>query len=485
MKFENIEGNDSLDDIINDYKYYIKQINDYEDAYLLADFVFMLNFSNIIREKNLKYIFNIYMFEGSYFMVHLKKEKGLIEEVKIHKNKCKNEMLSNESEKLNIKELEIFISKYLELLSLKDFFSLKDNTKCCRFPLFDFNCRINYILNLYINPKNNNNDDNKEKKNYAEIISIKKAFNIIDDNISLEAIEQLVHLNIIFIRKTEFGERFNKEKIKSLIKYLFNLNDTIVVDNFEETKELTITQDKYYGNNRLVIIRKENSMLPIFVKPDKEINQSIIPLIEYNYFLSIPLLLNKKEDKPNVLILANDFGLLNYYYHELYKDKFNISSFMEKKEAIIDKKEFFNINNNDIKISDFQNVLDEKKKNIKKEKFDIILIEYFDKKDKNDKIIPNFEIINDWKNILNNEGILAFNLRTESIKIFNETIKKLEKEYTKVIVIYLRPCSGIVFCGGNNGFKIVNYYAMTETLLQKYLNDLIKSNLVEKEKTGD
>ena len=59
MKFENIEGNDSLDDIINDYKYYIKQINDYEDAYLLADLVFMLNFSNIIREKNLKFQANI------------------------------------------------------------------------------------------------------------------------------------------------------------------------------------------------------------------------------------------------------------------------------------------------------------------------------------------------------------------------------------------------------------------------------------------
>ena len=52
---------------------------------------------------------------------------------------------------------------------------------------------------------------------------------------------------------------------------------------------------------------------------------------------------------------------------------------MENKETLIDKQGFFKINNSDIKISDFQNVLTAKKENIKKEKFDLILIEYFDK----------------------------------------------------------------------------------------------------------
>ena len=286
VKFENIEGNNLFDNIIDNYKYYIKQIKDYEDAYLLADFIFMLNFNNIIGEKKLEYIFNIYMFEGCYFMVHLKKKRLINEEVKIYKNKCKNEMLNNESRVLNIEELEIFILNYLQLLSLRDFFSIKDNSKYCYCLLFDFNSIVNYILNLYLNLKNNNdnniNNDDKDKKKYAEIISVKKEFNYLDDDLSSEAIKKLEHQNNIFIRKTEFGERFNKEKIELIIKYLFNIDEINVVNNYEETKEIKITSGRYISENRLIVIRKENNMLPFSVKPDNEINQSIIPLIEYN-----------------------------------------------------------------------------------------------------------------------------------------------------------------------------------------------------------
>ena len=153
---------------------------------------------------------------------------------------------------------------------------------------------------------------------------------------------------------------------------------------------------------------------------------------------------------------------------------------MENKENIIDKQEFFKINNSDIKISDFQNVLTAKKENIKKEKFDLILIEYFEKKYEIDEIIPNYEIIKDWKKILNNEGILAFNLRAESFKAFEETIKSLEKKYIKVIVINLRPLSGIVFCFGNKDVKIWDYYEMTDPFLHEWLKNLIKSYIVKK-----
>ena len=41
------------------------------------------------------------MFDGCYFIVHLKKEISLKEfnQIKIYRNKCQNEMLNDESEK--------------------------------------------------------------------------------------------------------------------------------------------------------------------------------------------------------------------------------------------------------------------------------------------------------------------------------------------------------------------------------------------------
>ena len=485
VKFENINDNIQFNNIIDNYNYYIKQINTFNDVYLLADFIFMMNFGKIIGEKKLKYIFNIYMFEGYYFMVHLKKEEVLLyEDITIYKNKCKNEMLVNEKEKINLEELEEFISNYFKLLKTKDFFSSENEPRINISHLFDFKGRINYILNLYKNQddnQNNNAINNNEIVNYAEIISTKRIFNIADDILSHESIEGLNFKNIILIRKTEFGERFNKERLKLIIKYLFNINDINIVDNLgEETNEIRLNQDRYINKDLLTIFRKEKNMLPILIKSNNEINQSIIPLIEYSYLLSVPLLLNKKDYKPNVLILANDFGILNYYYHKLYYNKFNIKMFAEKKEIIMDEQEFFKINNNDIEISNFQNVLNEKKKKNIIEKLDIILIEYFDKKNKNDEIIPDYEILKDWRDVLNNDGILAFNLRAESFKSFNNTIEKLKKKYIKVIVINLRPCSSIVFCCGNKDIKMVNYYEMTDSILQEWLNEFIEPHLVKK-----
>ena len=420
------------------------------------------------------------MFEGCYFMVNLKKDEVLCEDITIYKNKCMNEMLSTESEKINLEELEEFISNYFELLTFKDFFSSKDKPRSSICYLFDFKSRINYILNLYKNINNNIINNNGKMVNYVEIVSTKKVFNISDDILSPESIEGLNFKNFILIRRTEFGERFNKEKLESIIKYLFNINDIYIVDNLgEETNEIRLIPDKYIDENRLIICRKENNMLPILIKNDKEINQSIIPLIEYSYLLSVPLLLNKKDSKPNVLILANDFGILNYYYHKLYNNKFNISMFIEKKEFLIENQEFFKINNDDIKISDFKNVLNENKEKIIKDKFDLILIEYFDKKDKNAKIMPDYEILKDWKDILNSGGILAFNLRAESFKSFENTIKRLKKKYINVIVINLRPCSGIVFCCGNKDIKFVNYYEMNDSVLQAWLSELIEPHFVK------
>ena len=206
-------------------------------------------------------------------------------------------------------------------------------------------------------PKNHDHNIINNENCYAEIISVKKEFNIYNDILSDELIEELNFQNIIFIRKTEFGKRFNKEKIKSIIKYIFNINDIILVDNLpEETKGIQLKLNRYYKENIIYNFSKGNNILPIVIKSN-EIKESIIPLIEYNYLLSVPLLLSKKVDKPHILILANDFGLLNFYYHKLYQDNFNISSFIEKKEFLYDKQEIFTINNSNINLSDFKDIL--------------------------------------------------------------------------------------------------------------------------------
>ena len=481
VKFEDIKDKNLFDNTLENYKYYIKLIYNLREVYLLVDFVFMKNLRIIFNEKILEYMINVYMFDGCYFIFHLKKEISLKEfnQIKIYRNKCQNEMLNDESEKLSLEQLEEFIENYYELFSFKNFFVEEDKIKKDKFNLFDYECKINYILNLYVKPKSHDHNIINNENCYAEIISVKKEFNIYNDILSDELIEELNFHNIIFIRKTEFGKRFNKEKIKSIIKYLFNINDIILVDNLpEETKGIQLKLNRYYKENIIYNFSKGNNILPIVIKSN-EIKESIIPLIEYNYLLSVPLLLSKKVDKPHILILANDFGLLNFYYHKLYQDNFNISSFIEKKEFLYDKQEIFTINNSNINLSDFKDILNSKKKKNKKEYFDIILIEYFSQKDEKDNMIPNYEILLGWEDILNNNGILAFNLRTESLKTYEIVLNQLKKKYNMVFHCYLRPCSGIIFCCGNKSIKVENYYKPNEISLQSLLFDLIQSNLVQ------
>ena len=246
----------------------------------------------------------------------------------------------------------------------------------------------------------------------------------------------------------------------------------------EETKGIQLKSSRYYEENIIYNFSKGNNILPIVIKSN-EIKESMIPLIEYNYLLSVPLLLSKKVDKPNILILANDFGLLNFYYHKLYQDNLNISSFIEKKEFFYDKQDIFKINNSDINLSDFKDILKAKKKKNKKEYFDIILIEYFSQRDEKDNIIPNYESLIGWDDILYNDGILAFNLRAESMITYEITLNNLKKKYNMVFQRYLRPCSGIIFCCGNKKIKAENYYKPNDISLQSFFFDLIKSNLVQ------
>ena len=85
----------------------------------------MYNFSNIINENILKnYAMNIYMFEGEYFMIYLKRDSSIIQsEIKFYKNKCLNPMLQEKGENVSAKKVEEFASNYKIINSVKKRFS--------------------------------------------------------------------------------------------------------------------------------------------------------------------------------------------------------------------------------------------------------------------------------------------------------------------------------------------------------------------------
>ena len=70
----------------------ISLLENFEDAYLLVDYAFMYNFSNIINENILQnYEINIYIVEEDYFMIYLKRDSSIIQsEIKFYKNKFLN-----------------------------------------------------------------------------------------------------------------------------------------------------------------------------------------------------------------------------------------------------------------------------------------------------------------------------------------------------------------------------------------------------------
>ena len=102
----------------------------------------MYNFSNIINENILKnYAMNIYMFEGEYFMIYLKRDSSIIQsEIKFYKNKCLNLMLQEKSENMSGEEVEEFANNYKigeknifkiynDNIKLKDFFEVVNDKK--------------------------------------------------------------------------------------------------------------------------------------------------------------------------------------------------------------------------------------------------------------------------------------------------------------------------------------------------------------------
>ena len=302
VKFKEINNKYLCEISIQDYKEDIKLVENFEEAYLLVDYIFMNNFSDIINENILKnYVINIYMFEKEYFMIYLKRDSSLIKsEIKFHTNKCLNPMLERESQNVSAKEVEEFVSNYYNLLLLRDFFQ-KNETECKidELFLFDFKSRINYIIDLCNKPKENKiKINNKEKVSTKpdwniQILSVKNEFNKYYDFLEDDFIQSFDYKNLIFVRKTEFGIQFDPKRIESIIKYLFNINvDVNMTNKLITTKKLDIIKtSNEYGENILLKILNNNNNLPFLIQQKNGINPKLIPLIEYEYFLSMPLLL--------------------------------------------------------------------------------------------------------------------------------------------------------------------------------------------------
>ena len=96
------------------------------------------------------------------------------------------------------------------------------------------------------------------------------------------------------------------------------------------------------------------------------------------------------------------------------------------------------------------------------------MLEYFKKIDNNDSSIPNNDLLSLMKNILNDEGIFAFNLRAESFKVYNNTLELLKKKYKKVIEINFRICSGLILCCQNDQINLEEYYKPIDNNLLDY-----------------
>jgi len=478
VEFREIEDINVCDNFVSLYIDKINLCKYFEEVYILVDFVFMINlntiFSNIIKD----YIINIYMLEKYAFIIYLKKDIIIIPEIELIKNSCKNPMLIEEKQKVDLKEVEEFALNYYNFLLMRNFFIDKQNNNDHdTVYLFDFKGVINYILELYIKPDRIEDDKNKY---YIEILSVKSEFNTCYDILIDNTLNAINYKNIIFVRKTEFGTKYKVNKIKEIIQYLFNINNLVIKDKIpkEYNNCLIIDTNTHYEKNDLFKIVHNNHILPILIKTNKELAPNNFALIEYSYFLQLPLLISKKDYKPNILILANDFGILNDYYEKLYPNEFNILSYIENATFKINNNKLL-INYNKIKFSKFHDVCNKLKKTIKSNnnKFDLILLEYFSKIKNNDASIPNYDLLSIMKSLLKDEGIFAFNLRAESYKEYNNILELLKKKYKKVIEIKIRICSGLIILCQNEKIKLEDYYK--SRFINSFDDEIFKEKILD------
>ena len=350
--------------------------------------------------------------------------------------------------------------------------------------LFDFKGRINYIIQLHKKVQGNN------QKFYLEVLCTKDMSNILYDRKTEILVNNINYANIIYARRTEFGESYEIDKLLSILKYNFNIKKDIEYKNNilwkDNNKNLEIKQ---ISKKSIILskIIKYRSIIPVIQKNNLSIEMNSICIIEYIYFLCLPLILrvmNEKE-KPKILIIADDYGILNYYYKSFYGNELDILYFS------------ININKDDKKLFDEKIKVSEDKiieinsyekafkilnnKNNKR-LFDIIIIENTFNESKNNTSIP--DIKNDFSKFLTDNGIYSINLRSQSLCERERSIEKLKLKFKKVKIIKLRICSDILICLKED-VKIIlidDYYTkypkikqLREIYLSQFITDLKNS----------
>ena len=97
--------------------------------------------------------------------------------------------------------------------------------------------------------------------------------------------------------------------------------------------------------------------------------------------------------------------------------------------------------------------------------------------------IPSYKMLNVFKDILNYNGIFAFNLRCETFNEYSMILERLRKRYKKVIEINLRIWCGFIICWEDKNAKPVNYYNSNDIILDKNILKKIDKNLKKSKKT--
>ena len=130
---------------------------------------------------------------------------------------------------------------------------------------------------------------------------------------------------------------------------------------------------------------------------------------------------------------------------------------------------------------DFFEVVKDRKKIINSniDNYDLIILESFNKRDEKDNAIPNYELLTIFKDILNYNGIFAFNLRCETFNEYSIILERLRKRYKKVIEINLRICCGFIICCEDKNDKPINYYYPKDIILDKKILEEVEQKFKE------
>ena len=442
---------------LRQYKYDINKTFFYfEEIYILVDFFFLKNIDSILSNIKNSYNIIIYILDNDTFIIYFKKEK-FVPLISIEKVGCENPLFEDLSG-VQLIEVEKIATNYSNLIKARNFFkkntALKENL-----GLFESKGKINYIILLY---KNENYYNENNEQFYIEILSSKDPYNILIDRWIETLVNSIYHLNIIIIRKTEFGDSFNTDKLIKIIEYNFNNNENM---NMKYVNKIIWKEDiknlEVFEDTKVIRLIKKNNILPILISDDKQINNKTIPLIEYLYFLFLPLLIKKEKNKIKVLIVVDDFGILNNYYKVIYGKELDIlfvfffQNYVYKSiEEKLESKNRFIKNDSKVKLISYEKVSLFLKEN--NENFDLIIFEdNFNEYNKDS--IPNIEI--NFSQFLTPKGIFSLNLRSSDLNEQKNRIDILKNKYKYIKIINLRICSDFLICFNNNiKIKLIDNY---------------------------